>query len=140
MPQQFLVPQFIDVETKIIGPITTRQFILLMIAAMLDFVLYKLFFFNTFIMIAVPITLFFGVVAFAKINGMPFHLFALNVIQTTKRAKLRVWYKEKVLALPKEDKRELKEAFVPKIAPKTSRLSKMSLMVDTGGAYKGDEE
>ena len=28
--QQFTVPQFIDFEDKIIGPITTRQFLILM--------------------------------------------------------------------------------------------------------------
>ncbi|KKS92044.1 MAG: hypothetical protein UV69_C0039G0006, partial [Parcubacteria group bacterium GW2011_GWE2_43_12] len=29
--QQFVVPQFIDVEDKIIGPITVRQFIIIMV-------------------------------------------------------------------------------------------------------------
>jgi len=69
----FAVPQFIDVENKIFGPITTRQFILVMIAGMLDFIFYKLLYFNAFIFLSVPITGIFCIIAFLKINGMPFH-------------------------------------------------------------------
>ena len=39
---QFVVPQFIDVEDKIIGPITTRQFIIMLAAILMDFVAFKL--------------------------------------------------------------------------------------------------
>ena len=33
--QQFTVPQFIDVEPKIIGPITTRQFLIFLAAGLM---------------------------------------------------------------------------------------------------------
>jgi hypothetical protein len=135
----FLVPQFIDVETKIIGSITTRQFLLLMIAGMLDFIFYKLFFFNTFIIIAVPISAIFGIVAFFKVNGMPFHYFFLNVIQTTKRPKLRVWQKVVITHLPEDKKEEVKKEFIPKAPMPSSRLSSLSLVVDTGGSYKEED-
>lgn len=38
---QFTVPQFIDVEDKIIGTITVRQFIILLVAAILIAVSYR---------------------------------------------------------------------------------------------------
>ena len=105
----FLVPQFIDVESKVIGPITTRQFLIMMVAGMLDFIFYKLFYFNTFLVIAIVVTGLFAIVAFVKINGMPFHFFFLNLVQTLKRKKLRIWQKEEVEILPLPEKVEVKK-------------------------------
>ncbi|OGY41783.1 MAG: hypothetical protein A2Y82_02840 [Candidatus Buchananbacteria bacterium RBG_13_36_9] len=135
----FLVPQFIDVESKIIGPITTRQFLIMMIAGMLDFIFYKLFYFNTFIVIAVLLTGSFAVVAFLKINGMPFHFFFLNLVQTLRRANLRVWAKEIINALPPKEKAEVKKEILTKKPLEMSRLSSLSLIVNTGGAYREEE-
>ena len=135
----FLVPQFIDTESKIIGPITTRQFLIMMVAAMLDFVFYKLFFINTFIIVATPVTGIFALFAFVKVNGMPFHYFFLNIIQTLKKPKLRVWRKEEITAVIKEEEREVIKEFIPKPAPEKSRLTTLSLVVNTGGAYKEEE-
>ena len=39
---QFVVPQFIDVEDKIFGPVTTRQFVILLVAGLVLFVASKL--------------------------------------------------------------------------------------------------
>jgi hypothetical protein len=43
MPEKFIVPQFIDNEDKILGPLTVRQFLILLGAAVLLFILYKIF-------------------------------------------------------------------------------------------------
>jgi hypothetical protein len=135
----FLVPQFIDVESKIIGPITTRQFLIMMVAGMLDFIFYKLFYFNTFIVIAVLLTGIFAIAAFLKINGMPFHFFFLNLIQTLRRASLRIWGKEIIKALPSLEKAEVKKEILTKKPLEFSRLSSLSLIVNTGGAYREEE-
>jgi hypothetical protein len=133
---QFLVPQFIDVETKIIGPVTTRQFLIMMVAGMIDFILYKLFYFNTFLIIAIPLTGIFAIMAFFKINGMPFHFFFLNLVQTLKRSSLRIWRKAEITALPPVEKAEVKKEFIAKPVIGTSKLSSLALVVNTGGAYK----
>ena len=39
--QQFVVPQFIEVEDKILGPITVRQFLIMLIAGILIFIVYR---------------------------------------------------------------------------------------------------
>jgi len=131
----FLVPQFIDVESKIIGPITTRQFLIMMVAGMLDFVFYKIFYFNTFLAVGIFITGIFGIVAFVKINGMPFHFFFLNLVQTLRRSSLRIWHKEEISALPEVEKKEVQKEFIKKPAVPTSKLSELALVVNTGGAY-----
>ncbi len=135
----FLVPQFIDVESKVIGPITTRQFLIMMVAGMLDFIFYKLFYFNTFLIIAIIVTGLFGIVAFVKINGMPFHFFFLNLAQTLRRSKLRIWHKDVIQALPPIEKVEVKKELMTKAPLTTSKLSSLSLVVNTGGAYREED-
>lgn len=132
----FLVPQFIDIETKIIGPITTRQFVIMLVSGMIDFIFYKLFYFQTFVVLALINTSIFGIFAFFKVNGMPFHFFVLNLVQTFKRPFLRVWAKEEITALPKEEKAEVKKEYLKKPPLEGSRLSSLSLVVNTGGAFK----
>jgi hypothetical protein len=143
MPEQslthFLVPQFLDIETKIFGPITTRQFLIMMVAGMIDFIIYKLFLFNTFLVASIAITGILGIIAFVKINGMPFHFFFLNLVQTLKRPRLRLWQKEEIAALPPAEKAEVKKEFIAKSLIPTSRLSVLTLIVNTGGAYSEEE-
>lgn len=141
--QQFLIPQFIDVEDKIIGPITTRQFIEILVMALIDFVAYKVADFSLFLFIAIINLAFFGTLAFFKINGQPFHYFILNLIQTLKKPKLRVW---KRMITEEELNLRLKEtrpSAPPRVAPKKiiggSKLSELALIADTGGIYKGEE-
>ena len=40
--EQITVPQFLDVEDRIIGPITVRQFVILLVGSGLIFAAYKL--------------------------------------------------------------------------------------------------
>lgn len=141
--QQFVIPQFIDVEDKIIGPITTRQFIILLVGSIILFILYKLATFTFFLIFGFPI---FGIsvtLAFIKINGQPFHFFLLNALQTVRRPGLRVWDKS---LTNNELKFFLKKVEVKEIAPKPvkealeeKKLSELSLIVNTGGAYRGDD-
>lgn len=137
----FLVPQFIDVEPKIIGPVTVRQFIIMLVAGLLIAVEYKLFDFWAFVITAVSTFVIFAVVAFLKVNGRPFHFFFLNVMETLKRPRLRLWNKQltasEVRELMTPAPEEHKDQFIPtKHLAARSRLDELSLVVDTGGAYQ----
>jgi len=136
---QFLVPQFIETESKIIGPITTRQFLIMMVAGMLDFIFYKILYFNAFVIIGLLVTAIFGMIAFFRINGMPFHYFFINLVQTVKKPRLRIWNKESIAVLAKEEKEEIKKEFIPKPEIEGSKLSSLSLTVNTGGAFKQEK-
>lgn len=108
----------------------------------IDFLVYKLFLFSWFLVIAVINLAIFGTVAFIRINGQPFHYFFLNLLQTFRKPSLRVWRRE---VTPDEIKIAITEVKI--LAPKPivkkeiglSRLSELSLIIDTGGAYKGEE-
>jgi len=140
--QRFTVPQFIDVEDKIIGPITTRQFLIFLAGAILVAILYRFFDFTAFLFLAGLISIFTIVLAFVKINGRPFHYFLLNIVQTSRRRGARVWNNrlapepnpEKIPTLKFDSTRTSKEYY------EKSRLAELSLIVDTQGEYRGDEE
>ncbi len=139
--QQFTVPQFIDVESKIIGPLTVRQFMIILGAAVIIGISYKAFDFSLFLVVSVLSLGLATLFSFVKINGRPFHLFMLNAIQTLRRPGLRVWNNRLMVAdvgvsdLPAQ-------VAAPTQAPKIykkSRLAELSLVVDTQGRYKGEK-
>jgi len=140
--QNFTVPQFIDVEDKIIGPITARQFIIMLSGFMLMILFYKVFDFSLFIVSSLFVFAITGVFAFFKVNGMAFHFFVLNFIQTLKRPSLRLWNNEfnAMQIVEKEVEDNTENTYLPpppKVFSK-SRLSELALIVDTRGAYKGE--
>ncbi len=136
---QFTVPQFIDVEDKIIGPVTTRQFVIMLAVGLIIFILYKILAFLPFVISAVVLFGVGGTIAFIKINGQPFHFFLLNILQTWRSPNLQIWDK----ALADAQLREYIKTppSPPKIVPPrketltSSRLTEISLVVDTGGVY-----
>lgn len=138
---QFTVPQFIDVEDKIIGPITTRQFIIMLAAFLLMAISYKIFDFSLFVVTSLFLFATFGTVAFARINGRPFHFFVLNFVQTIKRDRLRVWLKNSLENKGDYEEQEidLGESIPLPKSFSSSRLAELSLVVDTQGEYKGEE-
>lgn len=137
---QFTVPQFIDVEDKIIGPITTRQFIIMLVVGLFIFIFYKIFAFPVFVVLTVLFFAVGGTIAFLRINGQPFHFFLLNLMQTWRSPGLQIWDKAlsdaelkayaKAVPAPSPPPKPRKEAVT------ASRLSEIALTVDTGGVYE----
>lgn len=141
--QQFTVPQFIDVEDKILGPLSVRQFLILLAGGLVGFIAYSIADFTLFIFLAVVDLAFSGIFAFFKVNGVPFHFFLLNVLQTTKRPGLRVWHNEVSITDIRADMKEphlkkVTEMIFTKKPLFQAPLSQLSLIVDTGGVYKGE--
>lgn len=91
---QFQVPQFIDIEDKIIGPLTLRQFIYLAIAGVISLIFY--FTINFYLWIVVSLILVGAAVAlaFLKINGQPLPKIILNMINFYIKPQTYVWLPE----------------------------------------------
>jgi hypothetical protein len=144
MPQQFVVPQNIDSEPKLLGPITPRQFLIIFAAVLFCAFLKAVLSFALFIVASIPIAIITLVIAFVKINGQSFHYFVLNIIQTFKKPKVRVWKKDLSDEYLRQftQKETVKEAekFVRKEFIGTSRLNELSLIVNTGGAYRPESD
>lgn len=139
--KQFVVPQFIDVEDKILGPITIRQFILIVVGAIVEIVALRLGDTALFLLVTIfvaPLVFLFG---FVKVYGYPFHAFVINVITSLKKPQLRVWNKNNIEEIIKEQEdKQPEEKIAPKQPLVVSRLAELSLMVDTHGKYKGEKE
>ena len=141
--QQFVVPQFIEVEDKIFGPITTRQFLIILAAGLLIFVSYKYADFALFITTLVVIGGLALIFAFVKINGQTFHYFLLNILQTVRKPSLRVWnkfYNKEELNYLRAQEPPLftgKEARKP---VKSEHIRNLALIVNTGGFYKPEDD
>jgi len=140
---RYVVPQFIEVEDKIIGPLTVRQFLILLITVFVMFIEYKLADFGLFLLIGILTFIIGGVFAFFRINGQPFHFFCLNLIQTFRRPGLRVWDKEysdgELMDIIKKPPPPPPVARIRKEPLAATKLTELSLVVNTGGVYNPED-
>jgi len=91
---QFEVPQFIEVEDKIFGPLTLKQFIYLAGGAGMSFALYKFLPFFFAILIILPVIGLSMALAFYKKDGRPFISIMESGFKYLTGSKLYVWKKE----------------------------------------------
>ncbi|MFH1621330.1 MAG: PrgI family protein [Patescibacteria group bacterium] len=144
MPEKFIVPQFIDKEDQILGPITVRQFLIMLSDVFTIFIAYKLLAFPYFIVYTIFAGGIGGVFGFLKINGQPFHIFFINFLQTVTRPPLRVWDKRptdsEIRAYTKVETVAPTIVTPVKPRPESSRLRDLSLVVNTGGVYKPEQD
>ena len=93
---QFRVPQFIDVEDKIIGSLTLKQFFYILGAAGTAFLFFKFIPIKIVaFLLAAPVSGFFLALAFVKINERPFMDFAESFFSYLLRGKVYVWQQPK---------------------------------------------
>lgn len=141
---KFVVPQFIDAEDKIFGPFTTRQFLIMLTDALVIFILYKTLDFTAFIVFALLSFGLFGILAFFRVNGMPFHFFLLNLVETLSRPTLRVWNKDyneaELLTIVRRPPPPPPPRRIHKESLAETRLTELSLVVNTGGVYNPEED
>ncbi|MCK4745139.1 PrgI family protein, partial [Candidatus Parcubacteria bacterium] len=130
--KQFVVPQFITVEPKILGPITVRQFVMLMTALLTSIVIYKFADFTLFLALSAFVFGIAGVFGFMKVNGRLIHYFLLNFIQNLMTPNRRVWCKdfgiEEIKSRIKKKEKEDIASPTVKILKK-SKLSELSLII-----------
>lgn len=125
---QFKVPQFIDVEDKLFGPFTFKEFVYLAGGAGLIYVIYKL----VFIWIAIPLIIFVAAfsaaLTFYKINNKPFIYYVQAGITYSLKSKLYIWKQH----LKKPEVTQNKEVEQTENLPKmtTSRLKDLAWSLD----------
>jgi PrgI family protein len=142
MENRFVIPQFIDEEAKIIGPITMRQFLIMLCALLVSFIMFKSFDFALFLLLGIPFFFFMLIMAFVKIRGQKFHFFLLNFIVKMRRPNVRIWDKTQqgIIEVMKLDEKKMEPPRMVKETPSQGRLHELSLVVNTGGMYRPDEE
>ncbi|OGB74280.1 hypothetical protein A2V68_00755 [candidate division Kazan bacterium RBG_13_50_9] len=135
------IPQNIDKEDKLVGPLTLKQFLYLLGGAALAFIAYQYYtqgylFFIEFLLIAFLLMGLAAALAFLQINGRPFIIFLGNTLLYFLSPKRMFWNRENLSTV---GPLKLRDTAAPKKSPpKTSeanqgQLEKLARILDTGG-------
>ena len=130
--QRFQVPQFIEVEDKLFGPLTLKQFIYVLGGTAITFILWvSLPIFLT-ILLGVPVMGFSIGLAFYKINGEPLITILSHGVQYLSRSRLYIWRKEEKKRKQKEEiiRASKKKEFVMPRARRGAGLGDLSWSLD----------
>ena len=134
---RFTVPQFIEHEAKIVGPLTFRQFVYIGLAGAICFVLYFSVPFSVFLISCIV----FGTVglafAFLKIGGRSLPIIIANFLKFKIAPKMYIWKKKEQAtiqvykkAVKKKMEKEDEDTLPLKIA-ENSQLKKLRTKIET---------
>lgn len=127
--RQFQVPQFTEVEDKIFGPLTLKQFLYVLGGGSLIFLLYVFLpFWLTFIL-GLPVGAFFLALAFYQVNHQPLIKVLNNAVNHFTRARLYIWRKRERKPEPEPMlEKEKKQIILPKLTE--SKLKELAWSLD----------
>lgn len=126
---RFSVPQFIDIEDKIFGPFTFKQFVYLIGGAGVSFVAYKMLPIFVAILVILPTITLSLMLTFYKINNKPFIYILEAYFSYMVKSKLYLWKKKKrKKAIKKAEEKPEEERYVPRLSE--SKLKDISWSLD----------
>lgn len=134
---QYKVPQDVEAEDKLLGPLTARQFIYLIIALAWGGLMWRVFSWNIVIMILVilPVSGFFILLGVGRRQEQSFESYFVAVVRFMLVPRIQVWDKDistDVLVKPEEKRPEL---ITEKHVTRGS-LEQLALIMDTHGSQK----
>jgi len=139
------VPQNIDLEDKIVGPLTLTQFLYVLGGGLLDYILFQSLgknYFGIFLLIGGPIAIIALSLAFFKVQEQPLSHFITVGISYLTRPKVRIWKRldsyPTVLTEPPKKKEE--EPIIIKKHLEKSELDQLAYNLDTFQSDKPEEK
>lgn len=129
---QFAVPQFTDVEDKLIGPLTLKQFLILLATGGVIMFFYSVLGLNIFFFVlALPLALFGLFLAFGRFNGRPIMNYVGAFINYVSKPQVRVFKREEVILNYSVKTTKKEEEKVNKLEEvDESRLKKLAYLLD----------
>lgn len=133
---RYQVPQFIDVEDKVIGPFTIKQFLIYLMAVLFLIPVFLLSDLALFITIAIPVIVAAAAVAHLKINGKSVFATAANLLGYMSRGQMYVWRREK-----SNKNMSIQGGMMDSnvASTPTGSLSQEAQNLDTGGSVVGED-
>jgi len=128
---RYQVPQFIEVEDKIFGPLTLKQFLYVGGGAASGFIIWSILPSFIAVIVGLPVVGFFLALAFYKYNDRPFVITVENSVKYFLGNKLYIWKKQpKKIDPAKPEQEDIGESnlFVPKLSD--SKLKELSWSLD----------
>lgn len=130
---RFEVPQFIEVEDKIVGPFTWRQFVYLAGGAGAAIMLYILLPFFLFLLTAGPIVALAVGLAFFPVNSRPLSVFLESVVKYIASARLYLWKKQDAPS-PAQVAQDNTSLYTP---PMSNTIAALSRKLELNALQKG---
>lgn len=127
---RYQVPQFIEIEDKVVGPFTIKQFIYLVGGAGLSFVLYSILPIYIALLLIVPVIALSLALAFYKINNKPFVDFLESAFMYYTKDNLYIWKKEDKQIVENIQTQPAKQVYVPRLSE--SKLKDLSWSLGVG--------
>ena len=141
--KQFQVPQFIDVEDRILGPITMRQFFIMLIPLGVGIILYFLLKFWLVVIIIIPVIGACAVFAFLKPYGMSFSRFFAAFLTFSLKPKMYIWKHEEEAKIVLTEEAQSQSTMLGQIPggakqswQSSSGLKSKKSSVETGSSYR----
>ncbi len=124
---RFEVPQFIEIEDKIFGPLTWRQFLYLGGGVGMGTVLFFTTPFIIFLIFGLPLALLAGALAFYPVNSRPFSYFLEAIINYVRGHKLYLWKRKEVIHKYQFTPSQIPNQPLPNIAPRGNQKNITSM-------------
>jgi hypothetical protein len=147
MPDQYKIPQNIDVEDKILGPFTLKQFLYIMVGGISIYILFTIFATTNLILflgLSAPIAIATLALVFIKVNERPFLDFFFYFTAYLQDSKEKKWIKStkikefRITARVSEEEKQ-KQDEMGNLARKgiaISQLSQIAVVLDSKGWSK----
>jgi|SRR3989344_4279149 len=126
--QNYQIPQFIDYEDKVIGPLTIKQFLWLLAGGFIDFLLWNSLPLPLFLILGTLVGAFFFALAFLKINSRPLVYFLGSALNFVMRPKIHLWNKEKAPRPVFENVEIIKKEALPRVS--SDKLEELAEKLD----------
>ncbi len=124
----FNVPQFIDIEDKVAGPLTAKQILWMIGMGGVLFLVWTFFDKMTFFVLAVPVVIIFALLAFYRPYNQSFLTFSVNAVIFLIRPKVYTWDRPAVV---KNDVVRPKEERVTPDGPKPLSIEEIQVLAKT---------
>lgn len=131
----FNVPQYIDVEDKVAGPLTAKQLLWMFGMGAVLLVLWGILDKSVFFVAAVPVVLIFAALAFYRPYNQPFIKFIFSGILFLFKPKVYIWKRtfEKKAVRDKSEKRLEIVKKKEKTAPSVENIEMLARVLDSEG-------
>lgn len=129
---QYAVPQFTDVEDKLIGPLTLKQFLILFGSGLIILMFYGILGLSLFFYVfSLPVLILGLSLAFASFNGRPVNVYIFSFLGFITRPQARVFKRmEPNIVIRKIEKPKEVEQKNNLEEPAESRLRKLAYILD----------
>jgi hypothetical protein len=133
------VPQYIDVEDKIAGPLTAKQLGWIIGLGIILLVLWNMVPAPVFFILGLPLSILFVALAFFKPYGQPLGSFVIFGVMYFFRPKVYVWKRSPQQAEKVSQKIQIKTVIVPDKHLTTTSLKDLALLLDSEGSTSNNE-